>query len=903
MGAIAERLIPIAALAMFWAQASAGENGNHSGPLPANEWVKLEEGGVGARSGGALLYCPALKRFLVAMGAQARFDRKPTPPYSEMTFNFEKRQWENALPDAGKSWGGRTGPVEAPTFGYGSGLRKGKDGILRPDLRGGYGIRVYHLFACDTDRKRVLFGLDMEYDPVARSWAKLEVKGHPGTPALPPFKVEKPATPAWSQTCYDPVNREILLFGGTKVVNETASPGTWVYSPEKSEWRRLELGSDALNALAAKVGALQGKAHAAVTACRNRYYRTELAENAKQKLSALIAGVLEKSEVQGLLDEVKKAAGTAEGHERQQLSWAGTELKAALDGYGKLLGAVDAGIDAAGIAAAAEVRRLLRRAATSLSPEPPPRCFSPMVFDPVSGKIVLFGGSGLSHAKADTWLYDPKTRSWEERRPEVGPSPRLAHSLVYLPKAGKVALVGGWVGRPGVGCGGFIGSALPPEIWTYEVKANRWSLVKHWDKPKGKGAEHPAFARPGNAAQFFAADENDVILTLAPGRKGPSTWACRVDVAAPDAAGTTKHGVGPGTEHYPGGYCSPEWYDSAPPPDAAKTEAELKGLPVNKWVRRSEGGLQRPTFAYCSIAYDPDRDQILTFAGGHGTWHGADVARYSLATDRWHTDHYAHVPLTFGYFCTGGSYGYGFRPWMGVHTWGGYNYDTVTKKLVVLTSMPGFTFTYDSDRGSFERPWSKLPPGGGSWTCKAASTPKGIVAWTGGRGAKTALWRLDPDKKAWVQLAVKGKLTKPDIDRSTVIWDGKRSRLLIMPVSLKGDVLSCDPETGELKSLAPKGKENAPPNFRDCEYVTGQDLVFEMMGSAYLVEKNEWVKLAVDISELAKGGRKKNGGKPTAASNSQGLIYDAGRDLLWAVNGYQNKGVFVLKLDADKAGK
>ncbi|MHC4917848.1 MAG: kelch repeat-containing protein, partial [Planctomycetota bacterium] len=705
---------------------------------------------------------------------------KPTPPYSEMTFNFEKRQWENALPDAGKSWGGLTGPVNAPTFGYGSGLRKGKDGLLRPDLRGGYGTQVYHLFACDTDRKRVLFGLNMEYDPAARSWRKLEVKGHPGTANLPPFEVKAPVMPAWSQMCYDPVNKEFVLFGGTKVVTESGAPGTWVFSAGKNEWRKLVPGTERQRNFHRRIAELERKTHALVTACRNRYYSTELKENADGKLSEVLRSTVKGDEIEQLSLLLVKADGPPT-KEAGMLLTSSNRLKEAHAAYAKLLKSVDASVDAKTIAAAANVRALVRRAKVDIWPEPPPRCFSPMVFDPASGKIVLFGGSGLSHAKSDTWLYDPKTRTWEERRPKLSPSPRLAHGLVYLPKAEKVALVGGWVGRPGVGCGGFVGSSLPPEIWTYDVKNGKWSLVKRWEGPKGKGAEHLAFPRPGNAPQFFAADENDAILTLAPGRKGPSTWACRVDASATDSAGAAKHGAKPGAEHYPGGYCSPEWYDSAPPPDAKRTEAELKSLPVNKWVKRSEGSLQRPTFAYCSIAYDPDRDQIMTFAGGHGTWHGADVGRYSLATDRWHTDHYAHVPLTFGYFATGGSYGYGFRPWMGVHTWGGYGYDTVTKKLVILTGMREFAFTYDCERGRFERPWSKLPPGGSSWTCKATPTPKGIVAWTGGRKAKAALWRLDPEKKAWVQISVKGKLVAPDIDRSTLVWDSKRSRLLIMP--------------------------------------------------------------------------------------------------------------------------
>jgi galactose oxidase-like protein len=885
--------------------AGAAEKSSGGGGFPANEWVKLEQGSLGSHWGMTLVYCPAIKRFLVAMGGQTRYDRKPAPTYSEMSFNFQKRRWENALPRGGEKWGGLTGSVDAPKFkkGPGSGLRPDSSGVLRPKLRGGYGTKVYHLVTCDTDRKRVLYGVTMEYDPVARTWQKLRTGRHPGGADLSPFKL-KTAMPAWSQSCYDPVKKEILLFGGTKVATETGAPGTWVFSSAKNEWKKLSFGGKELNRLAGRSRRLVREAHVVVTACRNRYYMTELPENAKQKLPERLRGILKTGDLEALLAGVKEATPPAKGHLKQKLIWASDELKQALEGYRNLLAAVKSGCDAKTIAAASEVRRLLRRSETSLSSEPPPRCYSPMVFDPVSKRIVLFGGSGLSHAKADTWLYDPETRTWEERRPGLSPSPRLGHGLVYLPKAKKVVLLGGWVGRPGVGCNVFIGNTLPPEAWTYDVESDKWTLVRRWavsgaTTKSRKPALPPPFLKPGNSPQFFAADEHDVVLTLGGKR---ATWACRIDPSVTDSAGTAKHGVKPGVEHYPGGFCSPEWYDkSAPPPDAKKVENELKNLPVNKWVRRSEGGLKRPTNAYCSIAYDPDRDEILTFVGGHGTWHGADVARYSLATDRWHTDFPAQIPLSFGYFATGGSYGYGFRPWMPVHTWNGYCYDTLTRKLVLVTGMPKLTFTYDLEAGDFERPWSKLFPGGDSWTCKTARTPRGVCAWTGGRGHKAGLWRLDPQKKTWVSLPVKkGKVPAPDIDRATLTFDTKRDQLIAMNRVLKGDILVYDFKTGVLERQSAKGKEHAPGNFRDCRYVASQDLIFEMMGSAYLMEKKEWVRLDIDTSALAKT---RKGGRPKAASSRQGLIYDRRRDLLWAVNGYSNKGVFVLKLDAVKALK
>jgi hypothetical protein len=897
MGAIGRRLVPVAALALSWAAAAAGENGQSGAALPANEWVKLEEGGLGEREGAALLYVPAIGRFLAAMGIQTRYDRQPVPPYSEMTFNFEKRRWENALPEGKEAWGQPTGPVEAPKFKDLQGRRLARDAEanLRPNLRATYGTYVHHQYAYDGDRKKALYGSDMEYDPVKRAWTLLETKGHPGTPDLPPleFKAGTREGPAWSQTCYDPVNREFLLFGGTKTVTETGAPGTWAYSPEQNEWRRLAFGSETMNGLQKEAERLRLRAHAAVTACRNRYYAAETPENARRRLSELAGEILKAADLEALSAKAKEALAGAKGYEKTQLERAGPELAAALAGHRKLLAEADAPLNAEKIAAAGQVEARLRRAAESLCSEPPPRCYSPMAYDGQSRRIVLFGGSALTRALADTWLYDPATRSWEERRPELSPSPRLGHGLVFLPKSKKVVLVGGWRGVYTVGCNSFYGESLVPEAWQYDVAADKWTLLKQWGKEHNKGGA--AFPPPGNNPQVFAVDENDVVLTVAGGGKSPATWACRMDPVATDPAGTAKAGVGPGAEHHPL-ECTPEWYDArAPAPDAKAVEAELKALPVNRWVRRPAGGVLRPTNAYCTVAFDSDRDEIVTFVGGHATWHGADVARYSLSADRWHTDHRAQPPLSFGYFASGGSYGYGFRPWLGVHTWGGYAYDPAIRKLVVLTGMHSFTHVFDPDAGEFERPKVRLPPEGEGWTTGTCSTPQGICAWIGVSDAPAALWRLEDGGAAWRRLPVKGgKLPRPGTDASSLAYDSRRDRLLIMPADAKGDLLAYDLRSGELSRLEAGGRENAPGNYRECEYCASRDMLVELMGSAYDIAKNAWVKLPVDTSELAKGSK----AQPRAADNTQGMVYDPKRDLFWAVNGYWNKGVFVLRLGA-----
>lgn len=54
------------------------------------------------------------------------------------------------------------------------------------------------------------------------------------------IKTEKqPPWVIWGALEYDPVNKEIVLFGGNAQCDDNR-PGTWLYSVEKKEWRKLE---------------------------------------------------------------------------------------------------------------------------------------------------------------------------------------------------------------------------------------------------------------------------------------------------------------------------------------------------------------------------------------------------------------------------------------------------------------------------------------------------------------------------------------------------------------------------------------------------------------------------------------------------------------------------------------
>jgi hypothetical protein len=879
-----------------------------SDELPANRWVKIAEDDLGDRQcrGPALLYVPPLKRFLVALGVQTRFDREPTPPYSELTLSLDDRAWLNWFPK-GKDWGPRTGPADrAPSLGqYGSGLVE-KDGILRPHLRGGTGICVWQQYCWDSDRNKAIFYAWcgsrheepmqlLEYDPLERTWRKLSPKNNPLRPNLPAVELEGYSPHwHWGSLCYDPVNKEVLLFGGASVITERGDPGTWVYSIAENRWTQVAQGNERINRLRERAEGLRRRAHRVVTSCRNRYYHTELAESAARKLAELIEGILAAREVEKLAAEVTGAKEKVEGHESRQLERAAMELAAAGDGCRALLNAVDAGVDVEAIRAAEGLEDRLRRAAACLSSQPPPRCCSRMAYDPTSRRIILFGGTQLDRCLADTWIYDPATRTWEQRWPHLSPTPRHMHTMLHLPQSGRLVLVGGWQSRFEVH------TPLVPEAWAYDVAADEWRLLRRWESKlteRGGPFEAVHYHGPANNVVNFAVSEDDVVLM----QRRATTWACRLELdrAAPAEA---EAGVPPGTERLLAATeeeRSTGWYDAAPVPDPEAVAARLKELPLNKWIKALDGGRLRPTYAYSTIAMDADRDEILIWAGGHSTSHGTEVTRYSLSTGRWHIDYPPQLSMSYNRTIWGHNYAYGFRPWMPRHPWMAYAYDPVACRLVLARTTGPLTLTFDPDEGDFDRPRIALPPGGGAQANRMCSTPDGVVLWTtGGR-----LFRLNWQTHSWIELLTKGTSLPQAGFNDGMAYDTRRNRILLLLSRPKGKVLCCDPAAGSLVDVQAGGTENAPAYFREFEYVPNADIVFDMMGAAYDVATNAWARLIIDTTELLEGFHRKHG-MPTAAQNAQGLVYDPKRGLLWAVNGYgRSRGVFVMKLKKQSASK
>jgi hypothetical protein len=74
---------------------------------------------------------------------------------------------------------------------------------------------------------------------------------------------------------------------------------------------------------------------------------------------------------------------------------------------------------------------------------PPARGYHALAYDIAHGVVVLFGGWGGSSDLGDTWTWDGKT--WTQKFPSASPPARDYHALAYDSARGKVVLFGGHI--------------------------------------------------------------------------------------------------------------------------------------------------------------------------------------------------------------------------------------------------------------------------------------------------------------------------------------------------------------------------------------------------------------------------------------------------------------------------
>ncbi len=137
-------------------------------------------------------------------------------------FDVAERQWIPLPPKGNEQW-----VSDRPKMRYG--MRWGSGTLLDPDSKQPVPVCHFNQASYVPTLKKILYVVGnrtMLFDLEKNDWEHLELE------TTPPLVL-------WSALCYDPVNDEVLLFGGS-ADDDAARPGTWLFSAKKMEWRKLE---------------------------------------------------------------------------------------------------------------------------------------------------------------------------------------------------------------------------------------------------------------------------------------------------------------------------------------------------------------------------------------------------------------------------------------------------------------------------------------------------------------------------------------------------------------------------------------------------------------------------------------------------------------------------------------
>ncbi len=627
----------------------------------------------------------------------------------------------------------------------------------------------------------------------------------------------------------DPVNHVKLFLGGRVGGAEFGSIGNWSLAENGKTWTEIKSRSALLDPLREKALAARASAKNGEAAARNVFYSA--LDSARQ--SAAIKA--EPSKLVGAAakaaDELSAslAAAKADGWQRQSIDNALSLTDGALAKLRKALAGFRAGeLNAELLHECFDAQWSLDEAADCLAGAPGPREQPAAAYDPVDKCVVLFGGNHGDYALADTWVLDCATKSWRRVWSKSAPSPRFAATMHWNDEKKMLALNGGntILNKMEYQQGEM---PAPAGEWLFDVKSSEWT----GDHGAGKAA-----------ARLY-----------------------RTIVPAYD----------------------PCWFDAAPRGDPQAVGKWLDHLAPNTWTVVPDQPAPAAEREWGTAVFDPDRDQIYRWSGGHQSDPLTLVSTYHPALNRWSIPYVAEILATAlrkGMTFNG-------RPDCANHTYLHYAYDSVSHRLVCVAM--GGTCIYNPDRRDFDfsidQPFNRQI----YETC-TVSTPHGVVAWV-----RDYFGILDVAGRKWKKLPVAGgKIPSPICDGSAICYDSTRDVLWLTPFlgyqKASGNTWRYDMKTGEIAAMSPASAETIGKakgfnsEIRESVYLPTADLVMysnfvDGAEVGYDPRENRWVRLNI-AKKLERQG-----------TVSDTLAYDAKRGLVWNLNAY--KLIYVLKVDAN----
>ncbi|MCW8129506.1 MAG: hypothetical protein KIS92_03900 [Planctomycetota bacterium] len=819
----------------------------------------------GGRMSPAVLWAPGLKRLVHLGGCEGDGKQRH---YEIEHFDPATGQWTNAYPK-GAPFKEASGVTDAPGLPIPRGGRMkvvDGQGVSRWPTIGNFSGMLHHQYAFDPDAG-LLYGQVMNetliVDISASTVELTEARGF-----------NKGVEMVWGSFCFDPVNKEVVSIGGTSF-EPFGTPGTWLFDVNAKKWRKAKVSTPEIDALGAQAEAVRSACWTLLSRCRSRFFITESAEEAKVRLSGegerlkASLAALAKAVAEGKLPERMKAA----------LEHASARLAAAQASLGGVSGKLDGAMDAELLAELQAAHRLLEAVTRDLSPEPCGRAHAQMAWDPLHKQIVLFGGDGQDRTYADTWLYAPATRTWEQRYPEPSPAPRSCHLLGWLPDARKMVLVGGYDEN---------NKKLPFEQWTYDVGENRWQCLASSGTVWGSKTVPDRF-KDLNVTGAVVPGDFVVLLEKSGNYDGVrQVWGLKIDSGKPTTSAAGQGGSAAAVSFGIG----PDEFERKAKIEPGNPEAFFKALPANTWISLPTTPCMAPTRDFGTTRYDPIRKQFLWWGGGHVNYFGCEVSHYSVRSGCWTASSTAENYMEpGGQFAIHADVTFRDAPQIPVHAYQCYAFDQPSGLLLV--NAHGKTFIYDP----VSRRWSWLEDGATS-ICAIRESAEGAI--TCGKGpAGTKFMRFDAKQRKWVDLPAPTGDKPPTVgfgygDYSGFCPDEKRGCLWIFE---RNGVWRYDLKNGDTKKVAGKiSDEQVKGYLRDMIYIPELDRVmFENREKStrdfhpfWNPEKLTWERAALPVVR---------DGKPEQPvfSTGQGFMRDPETKLLF-VNGGRF-GMYAARLD------
>lgn len=241
---------------------------------------------------------------------------------------------------------------------------------------------------------------------------------------------------------------------------------------------------------------------------------------------------------------------------------------------------------------------------------PPARCAAAMVYDSAGGRALLFGGTGGEAFLNDMWAYDPASDTWAEVQP-VGdpPSVRVGHAMVYDSANGTVIMYGGRNED------GFF-----DETWTYDIAANTWSLVQTAGDAPTERYGHSMVYEPASGKAIVTGGWDSIVYLSSTWAYDPKTksWTSLDTsgaVPSPRAGHTVIHDPGSGSLVLFGGTDGSGFF----------SDTRTYDPDTGAWTLLEVGTAHPAGRNGHAMAYVPTSGTVILFGGWDGTTYYNDT--------------------------------------------------------------------------------------------------------------------------------------------------------------------------------------------------------------------------------------------------------------------------------------